>query len=130
MISAKITGLASLASELANLTKVARVAAAAKSHSVADEMVEGMRARVSVDSGDLHESIRKEDNFDGTVTVKAGGTPETARPTKGGAVYDEALLTEYGTEHQPAQPFFWPEVDRARERYGDSIIEGGGDNSE
>ena len=130
MIFAKISGLATLATELSNLTKVARVAAAAESHSVADEMLEGMRARVAVDSGALRESIRKEDNFDGTVTVKAGGTPDTARPTKSGVVYDEALLKEYGTEHQPAEPFFWPEVDLARERYGDSIIEGGGDNSE
>lgn len=127
MISAKLTGLASLAGELSNLSKAARIVAAAKTHDVAAEMVEGMQARVQVDSGALRESIRSEDNFDGTVTVKAGGTPETTRPTKGGTVYDEALLTEYGTEHQPAQPFFWPEVNRARERHGDDVVKGPGE---
>ncbi|MGG3810973.1 hypothetical protein ABEV34_04890 [Methylorubrum rhodesianum] len=123
MIFAGVSGLTTLARELSDISKAVRIATAAKSRSIAGEMVEGMRARVSVVSGALRDSIRAEENEDGTVTVRAGGTPETARPTKAGTVYDTALIEEYGTIHEPAEPFFWPEVEAAKERHGPEVIQ-------
>lgn len=121
MILAKITGLASLASEMGNVLKAAKVVAATRSHDIAGEMIEGMQGRVAEDSGALRESIRKEDNGDGTVMVRAGGTPETTKEASTGTV-DEAVLVEHGTIYQPGRPFFWPEVEAARERFGPEVI--------
>lgn len=123
MIFAGASGLVSLARELSTLSKAAQVAAAARSQGIAGEMVEGMRSRVDVRTGSVRDSIRQEDNGDGTVTVRAGGTPETARPTKAGTTYDAAVILEHGTIHQPAEPFFWPEVEAARERHGPEVIQ-------
>ena len=123
MIFAGVSGLTTLARELSDISKAVRIASAAKSQSIAGEMVEGMRARVDVRTGSVRDSIRAEENPDGTVTVRAGGTPETARPTKAGTVHDAAVLLEHGTIHQPAEPFFWPEVEAAKERHGPEVIQ-------
>lgn len=127
MIFAKLSGLSELASTLGNARKALKVASAARSADIAGRMVEEMQARAPEDSGTLRESIRKEANDDGTVTVRAGGTPETARPTKSGTVYDEALLTEHGTVHQAARPFFWPVVEEHRNELGPDVIRAGED---
>lgn len=123
MIFAAGTGLLTLARELSTVSKAVSIASADKSRSIAGEMVEGMRARVDVRTGSVRDSIRAEENDDGTVTVRAGGTPETARPTKAGTTYDAAVILEHGTIHQPAEPFFWPEVEAARERFGPEVIQ-------
>lgn len=123
MIFAGVSGLTTLARELSDISKAVRLASAAKSQSIAGEMVEGMRARVDVRTGSVRDSIRAEENEDGTVTVRAGGTPETARPTKAGTIYDAAVILEHGTIHQPAEPFFWPEVEAAKERHGPEVIQ-------
>lgn len=123
MIFAAASGLATLARELSTVSKAVRVAASARSQSIAGEMVDGMRARVEVRSGSVRDSIRQEQNEDGTVMVRAGGTPETTRPTKAGTTYDAAVILEHGTIHQPAEPFFWPEVEAARERHGPEVIQ-------
>lgn len=123
MIFAAASGLVHLTRELSTISKAVHVAAAAKSQSIAGEMVEGMRARVDVRTGSVRDSIRAEENEDGTVTVRAGGTPETARPTKAGTVHDAAVILEHGTIHQPAEPFFWPEVEAAKERHGPEVIQ-------
>lgn len=122
MIFAKVTGLASLAHNLSTIAKATKVAAATRSRSIADDMVTDMQARVAEDVGALRESIRAEDNDDGTVMVRAGGTPATTRETAGGTV-DEAVLVEHGTVHMPARPFFWPVVEAARERHGADVID-------
>ena len=121
MISAKVTGLLSLASQFSNIVKVAKAATAASSKKIADEMVEDMQSRVPVESGNLRDSIRAEPNDDGTVTVRAGGTELTTRATASGTI-DEAVLVEHGTLHTPARPFFWPVVEAARERLGEDVI--------
>lgn len=126
MIFAKVTGLATLAHDLSNVLKAAKVAAAARSQDIAAEMVEDMRARVPEDSGGLRDSIRAEPNDDGTVTVRAGGTPQTTRTTAAGEI-DQAVLVEHGTIHMPARPFFWPVIDAARERYGADVIQAADD---
>lgn len=123
MITAGITGLLDLGRTLSSVSKVLKVATAAASHHVADEMVEGMRARVPTETGTLRDSIRAEPADDGGTFVRAGGTPETSRPTKGGTVYDEAVLTEYGTVYEAARPFFNPEVHAARDRHGAEVIQ-------
>ena len=123
MIFAAASGLASLARELSTISKAVHVATAAKSQSIAGEMVAEMRARVDVRTGSVRDSIRQEQNDDGTVMVRAGGTPETARPTAEGVVYDAAVILENGTMRQPAEPFFWPVVEEARERLGPEVIQ-------
>lgn len=121
MISAKVTGLASLASQFSNIVKIAKAATAASSEKIAEEIAEDMRSRVPVESGGLRESIRVEKTDDGTVIVRAGGTPETTRTTANGVI-SEAVLVEHGTIHTPARPFFWPAIEAGRERFGDDVI--------
>ena len=128
MITAALEGLGELLSTLSTASKVVRVAVGQKSSALASELVEDMQARAPQDSGTLRESIRAEPNEDdGTVTVRAGGTPETARPTANGETYDEALLTEYGTIHQAPRPFFEPAVEARRAEIGDALVKAGND---
>lgn len=114
----------------------ARMKAAARKeiHVAADRMVQQMKASVPVDSGDLKESIRKEDVSTPTwirVRVEVGGEKTTRqigtrtydrevslgsgdtagrKKTRGGkgVTYDYARAIEFGTEHQGPQPFFRP----------------------
>jgi HK97 gp10 family phage protein len=128
MITATLEGLGQLLGTFTTAGKVVRAAVGQKSSALADELVEDMKARAPEDSGTLRESIRAEPNDeDGTVTVRAGGTPETARPTAGGETYDEALLTEYGTIHQAPRPFFEPSVEARRAEIGDALVRAGND---
>lgn len=128
MITCKIEGLGQLLSSFSNARKVVRVAVSQKATALAGEIVEDMKARAPEDSGTLRDSIRAESNDeDGTITVRAGGTPETARPTPGGETYDEALLTEYGTIHQAPRPFFEPAVEARRAEIGEALVQAGTD---
>lgn len=122
MIFAAASGVLTLGRELSTISKAVQGAASAKSQSIAGKMVEGMQARAPVESGALRGSIRAEPNDDGTVMVRAGGTPETLKPFEGG-IFDEAVAVEYGGLHNPARPFFWPEVDAAREQHGPEVIQ-------
>lgn len=92
--------------------------AAANSKS-ADEIVSMAQRLVAVEEGDLRNSIRRESgNLPTTAVVLAGG-PTTTKPVREGAdaSYDYALAVEFGTQRQPAQPFFWPSVRANRSRY-------------
>lgn len=75
-----------------------------QANGLADAMRASLRAQLQPpeDSGGLEESIRVEKTgFEDRLLVKAGG-PLT---TKNG--YDHALAFEFGTQRQPARPFFW-----------------------
>ena len=96
---------------------------------------EGLRAAMSTavargETGNLQKSIRTEQGRNPMrVLVRAGGALTTrsgagdqgfvrefARAVRGkDANYDYALAQEFGTQHIPAQPFFWPTY-RARKR--------------
>jgi HK97 gp10 family phage protein len=133
VILASLEGLGELLSTLSTAGKVVRVATGKKSQALGQVLVDEMREKVAVESGTLRDSIRAEPNEDGTVTVKAGGTPETARPTKSGTVYDEARIVEFGRPAsrsgpgQAARPFFRPTVDAHRAELGPALIEAGND---
>jgi hypothetical protein len=76
-----------------------------------EPVVNEIKAGTPVESGALRESVRTESNpSEMVVVIKAGGVPETSSPALNGTVYDEALLTEYGTIHQAPRPFFWPVI--------------------
>ncbi len=60
--------------------------------------------------GSLRESVRVERDNEGEVSIRAGGTSETQKRTRDGRRFDEALLTEYGTERQGARPFFFSTI--------------------
>lgn len=114
MISARLLNSASIALRLANFGPVVRKRMQASFERRADRAIDEMKANVAVESGHLRDSIRREDNphhYPG-VRIIAGGTPETSRPSKSGVTYDEALLLEYGTEREQAQPFFRPAIER------------------
>lgn len=128
MITAALEGLGQLLSTLSTASKVVHVAVGQKARDLSGELVDDMKARAPEDSGTLRDSIRAEpDAEDGTVMVRAGGTPETARPTAGGETYDEALLTEYGTIHQAPRPFFEPAVEARRDEIGEALVLAGND---
>lgn len=91
-----------------------------------EPVLDEIRAGAPEKSGALRESVRAErDPSKLTVTIKAGDTPATARPSANGTTYDEALLTEYGTVHQAAHPFFYPPINAHRrdfEKIADSAV--------
>lgn len=133
MILAKLEGLGELLSTLSTAGSIARVATGKKAQELGEVLAEGMREKVPVESGALRESIRVEPNDDGTVTVRAGGTPETARPLKDGTVADLARITEFGRPPsksgpgQQARPFFRPTIDEHRKEIGPALIQAGND---
>lgn len=78
----------------------------------AGDLVAVMKGFAPKDDGDLAASITHEEDSDNTrisQRVSAGGAA-TTRPVRSGAsaTTDYALHQEYGTENQPANPFFWP----------------------
>ena len=106
---------AGLALRFARAYRTAGKAARAAADKGTDRMVKEMQAGVAVERGSLRDSIRKERVSNKTIMVRAGGTPETML-ARGQYIFDQALAVEYGTTKMPAQPFFWPVVDRAREK--------------
>lgn len=90
--------------------------------SLADEVADAVRQAVPVRTGTLRDSVRVIERKDGIFTVIVGGTPETMKPFRGGAVtFDLALGTEYGTTKGPAHPFFWPTVQPFQKRIEKSL---------
>lgn len=95
---------------LAKVPVEVRKAASARALSEADALASAIKGRAPRDDGALQESIRTESGGTGDRWyVKAGGD-KTTRPVREGAsaTYDYALGQEFGNEHVPAQPFFWP----------------------
>lgn len=116
MIDADLIGEANLARKLAQAGKRAEARVRKRAQELGKRIATEMRDRVPVRSGATRDSIRVEDDPDGNgVIVKAGGTPETTKPTaSGGHSFDVALMTEFGTQHSPAQPFFFPVANEYR----------------
>lgn len=158
MIDAEFLGQANLARKLAGAAKRAEAAVQRRAEAIGEDMAAVMRERVPVDTGALRDSIRVEPDPDNNgAVVKAGGTPETQRPSgRKGHVFDQALMVEYGTApHQnatnagrrqraraarsthpgtPAQPFFNPVVNeyrgRIRKELGDAAADAALDEME
>lgn len=120
MISADLTGL----SIFQSLSRSSRVVAAAQRavEAEADQLVDAIRDAAPEDSGTLRDSIRQEPGDDPlSVIVRAGGTPETTRTNRAGVSFDEALMLEYGTSRSAAQPFFYPTIERMRDKIRSTI---------
>lgn len=83
-------------------------------------LVEKIKEATPVRKGDLRNSIRMIDapKMPGVLII-AGGTPETAR----GPNLDEALLTEYGTKNEAAEPFFYPTIQGEQSDLKDGIAD-------
>lgn len=107
---------AGLALQFARAYRTAGKVARAAADKATDRMVKDMQAGVAVDRGALRDSIRKERVSKKTIVIRAGGTPETMHPYGGGSIFDEAVAVEFGTTKMPARPYFYPVVDRAREK--------------
>lgn len=135
MITGTVVGLAELLSTLSTASKAVSAATEKRAQELGEGLAESMRDRVTVDEGDLKDSIRVEKNGDGTVTVRAGGdgTPETERPTKDGGVLDVAKVTEFGRPPskngggQRARPYFRPAIDEHRREIGPALLQAGND---
>ena len=108
MINGEMIGEANLARKLAQAGRRAESRVMARAQKLGEEMAEKMRDRAPEKTGELKASIRVEpDPENNGVIVKAGGTPETTRPSaSGGHSFDVAVMTNFGTQHQPANPFF------------------------
>jgi hypothetical protein len=120
MISAELQGLGIFQS----LTRSSRVLAAAQAavEDDAERLADAIRDAAPEDAGSLRESVRVEPGDDPLiVTVRAGGTPETTRTNKSGVQFDEALMSEYGTSHSEARPFFYPTIERMRDKIKSNI---------
>jgi HK97 gp10 family phage protein len=124
MISVKTIGLATLTLRINHLAPIVKRRMQHEFDGKAAQAVEAMQERVNVEKGALRDSIRWEQDTEehsAGVKITAGGVPETEHPDhKNGIVYDEALLLEFGTVHEEAQPFFRPAI---REVFGEGEAE-------
>lgn len=114
MIGASMTGLDIFAS----LTRTGRIEAATQRalEAEAEKLVEAIRQAAPEDEGDLRDSIRQQPGDRPlSVTVTAGGTPETTKTTATGS-FDQGLMLEYGTSRSEAQPFFYPTIEAMRDK--------------
>lgn len=114
MIGASMTGLGLFQS----LTRGHRVQEATQ-HALEAEaatLVEAIREAAPEDAGNLRDSVRQEPGDNPlSVRVIAGGTPATTKTSAAGT-FDEGLMQEYGTSKRPAQPFFYPTIERMRDK--------------
>ena len=126
MIDANMTGLGIFQA----LTRGHRIREAAQ-HALeaeAETLADAIREAAPERTGNLRESVRVEPGDEPMkVVVTAGGTPETTKTTKDGRTFDEALMTEYGTSHSAAEPFFWPTVEANRDKIKANIDDTMGD---
>ncbi len=108
--------------------KMARIPEEVKKRAKADLMLAGreinmlQRALAPKEDGTLRSTIRTEaveDAIGPTVAVVAGGaaTTKPVRNSEKGSApsIDYAVEQEYGNEHMPANPYFWPGY-RARKK--------------
>ncbi|WP_131193722.1 HK97 gp10 family phage protein [Lichenihabitans psoromatis] len=107
MFKPTLIGMAALTYKVAQFGPIRKARLQRKFDQKGAELVEKIRAAVPVDKGALRDSIRVEPGkkYPGVLIV-AGGTAATAR----GPTLDEALLTEYGTRKEVAEPYFWPTI--------------------
>lgn len=120
MIDANLTGLDIFQA----LTRSNRVQEAAQRtvEAEAEQLADAILDAAPKDAGTLRASVRAEPGSDPlTVFVKAGGTPETTRTNKAGVEFDEALMLEWGTSRSAAQPFFYPTIERMRDKIKSNI---------
>src|SRR5947209_2803420 len=114
MIDVKVIGLATLTLRINHFAPIVKRRIQHAFNAQAEQAVEAMQERVNVEKGALRDSIRWEQDTEehsAGVKITAGGVPETEHPDhKNGIVYDEALLLEFGTVHEEAQPFFRPVI--------------------
>lgn len=86
----------------------------------AEEMADAMRAAAPEgETGNLRKSIRvvQEPGRRMVVVLVAAGGPLTTKEVRGGSgvPYDYARATEFGTQNEPAESFFFPTY-RARKK--------------
>lgn len=114
MIDASMTGLGLFQT----LSRGHRVQEAAQ-HALEAEaaaLVDAIRDAAPEDAGNLRDSVRQEPGDKPlSVRVIAGGTPETTKTSAAGT-FDEGLIAEYGTSKRAAQPFFYPTIERMRDK--------------
>lgn len=117
----KNPGLIRLQQRLAAIPEAVKEAVQPALQKSGDELADRMRALAPRDTGDLVNSI--------AVTTAGNMTPPYSQPG-GSAVVPELTvrvtvgdedtryphLVEYGAEHAPAQPFFWPSLRLSRKR--------------
>ena len=107
MFNPKFVGYAAWAVRIAEFGPIrkARLQRGFEKHGAV--LVEKIKAAAPVRTGALRNSVRMvpATKKPGVVII-AGGLPSTAR----GPHLDEALLTEYGTRKEAAEPFFWPTI--------------------
>jgi HK97 gp10 family phage protein len=124
MISVKTIGIATLTLRINHFAPIVKRKMQHEFDRKAEDAVAAMQERVNVEKGALRDSIRWEQNTEehsAGIKITAGGVPETQHADhKNGLVYDEALLLEFGTVHEEAQPFFRPVV---REVFGEGEAE-------
>lgn len=91
---------------------------------VDEEMVDPVRAAAPIGAtGRLRDSVRKsEGRNDLEWIVEAGGSLTTKDVRVGAdADYDYALAVEFGNEHVPAKPFFYPTIRARRARFNERV---------
>jgi HK97 gp10 family phage protein len=124
MINVKVIGLATLTLRINHFAPIVKRRMQREFNEKAEQAVADMQERVNVEKGALRDSIRWEQDTEehsAGVKITAGGVPETEHPDhKNGIVYDEALLLEFGTVHEEAQPFFRPVI---RDVFGEGETE-------
>jgi hypothetical protein len=106
-----------LAGLLQTLTRGERVREAAQKRleGEAQRLADAIAEAAPVHDGSLRESVRVEPTDDPLrVRVVAGRDEPNLKTTAAGVTYDEAVMVEYGTANAPAQPYFWPTVERMR----------------
>jgi HK97 gp10 family phage protein len=84
--------------------------AVAELNAQADQLVTTMKSVVKHGpTGDLGNSIRKQPGSKVTIVrVMAGGATTTHPGRHGKPAFDYARAVEFGTVHNPAEPFFFP----------------------
>ncbi|MBX4993857.1 HK97 gp10 family phage protein [Rhizobium binae] len=103
---------------LAKIPRIVRKAMREAIEKDAEEWVRLAQSIAPVDPEDgvfLKPSIRSEPTETGGQVVRAGGKT-TTRQTENGP-YDYAVGQEFGTQHMPASPFFWPAYRSLKKRF-------------
>ena len=76
---------------------------------IADDLADDIRAATPVKTGAMRDSVKvRRGRNELSLYVEAGGPATTKEVRKGSsAEYDYALATEFGTQKEPAKPFFY-----------------------
>src|SRR6188472_2520105 len=97
-MSMTVLGVPQLLARFVKAAALGEVAASAAQAELGEEVVEGARARVRVETGALQDTIHYEDGR----VVAGEGLPDI-----------RALTNEYGTDNDPGQPYMRPAADTA-----------------